>query len=541
MDSSAHKDSDFGEDGRVIDRSGDIDQRPPEERVTSKVVAIHGLRPPQQEIASTPPAETPFPPHTPPHPSSQELSAVARRLQKELDTRCDKAAAQLEALMRKVEAQEKRCVPPKLDNELQQIRFQRQKVLIAHGPALAARLGTERSRLADLVHFKSANGLLRDAHYPSSPLLSIGILAVLILLEAGINGVLFAESSDQGLFGGWLEALVLAVTNIGSAFLFGRLVLPQLHRKSSVLKTAAAILCLVCLAGIVAVNLLGSHYRDYKTMLAARDAAKPSPVKLEMPAAAAAKQRGTEAGGRKTSVATANPVHPPAEKDDLKEQLALKNFAAAPFAFDSFLSFFLFVIGLCGAAIAAGDGYKLDDPFPGYGRRHRRYTEAQAETAETLRRILVHSNAIMTGNFQWVSGKIENFSQEMAELLALHHAHASERKILQESLDAAAVDAEAEFARHGRLINKVPSQPLCESFAFGVTALPGVPDKQIKFYETQDKKLKALQKNLHKDRSDVLGMFEAASGEFQRLLLDASQESLKAAGTVSTLPQDEIR
>ena len=46
------------------------------------------------------------------------------------------------------------------------------------------------------------------------------------------------------------------------------------------------------------------------------------------------------------------------------------------------MSFFLFVIGLCGASIAALDGYKLDDPFPGYGKRHRKYAAARQQAQE---------------------------------------------------------------------------------------------------------------------------------------------------------------
>ncbi|MGA7324983.1 MAG: hypothetical protein WBX25_10990, partial [Rhodomicrobium sp.] len=56
----------------------------------------------------------------------------------------------------------------------------------------------------------------------------------------------------------------------------------------------------------------------------------------------------------------------------------------APFTFDSFLSFFLFAIGLCCACIAALDGYKFDDPFPGYGKCQRRYAEARARSTSML-------------------------------------------------------------------------------------------------------------------------------------------------------------
>jgi hypothetical protein len=217
------------------------------------------------------------------------------------------------------------------------------------------------------------------------------------------------------------------------------------------------------------------------------------------------------------------------EKERAQEREAIGRLFAAPFAFTSFMSFFLFVIGLCGAAIAALDGYKLDDPFPGYGKRHRRYLEARAQSADALRHILGQSNAIMTGSFQSIGRKIESFAQEMSTLLALHHAYAGDHKALQDSLEEAAQDAEAQIARHDRLINKVPSLEGRESYAIGVKQLPPLSEKQIKFYESQDKKLKALQKSAQKEQNDVLGVFEAASADFQKLLADASQASLQIA------------
>src|SRR5262249_13316763 len=197
-----------------------------------------------------------------------QLAEIAQRLQKELDKRYARAKSQLDALSQKIEGQEKRCSAPKLEGDLQQIRFQRQKILIANGPLLADRLREERSRLADLENFKTINGLVRDAHYPSSQMLAFGVLAILVLLEAGINGVLFADSSDQGLFGGWLEALVLAITNVGAAFLFGRAVLPQLHRRGFLMKAGAAALSVAGLTALVAVNLIGAYYRDFKAAAA---------------------------------------------------------------------------------------------------------------------------------------------------------------------------------------------------------------------------------------------------------------------------------
>ncbi len=522
-------------DGRVIDRSGDIDQRPPEERSGKDCANVVSFRREERPCQLPVPAAlyvaAPLPAQgfkAPP----RELADIAQRLQKDLDKQYSKAKSQLETLTQKIEAQERRCVPPKLDGDLQQIRFQRQKLLIANGPALADCLREEKSSLASLESFKAEHRLTRDAHYPSSPLLAFGILSMLVIMEAGINGVLFADSSDQGLFGGWLEALVLSITNVGAAFLFGRMVLPQLHRRGPGVKAGAFVLCLAGVAAILAINLVGAHYRDFKSE-AGPDPAPPILLKHEASLTLGGAKPGPSAAtprrAAKPAPAESPAPAPIAENERSKEREAVGKLLRSPFAFDSFMSFFLLVIGLCGAAIAALDGYKLDDPFPGYGKRHRKYAAARLHSAGALQRILGQSNGIMTGNFQAINRKIESFAHEMSALVNLHQAHAGDRKALQDGLLEAAEDAEAQIAAYDRLLNKVPGPEAGEVYSVAVKTLPSLSEKQVKFHETQERKLKALQKAAQKEQGDVLDLFEAASADFQKLLANASRSSLQAA------------
>lgn len=520
-----------GECERVIDRSGDIDQRPLEERTGKESASPISLTLP--ELQNRQPQRAIQPHRLPPpaqrsEPQDQQIASLAKRLQMDLDKQYARARSHLEALAQKIEAQEKRCPPPKLDGDLQQIQFQRQKLLIANGPALADYLREEKSRLADLENFKAANRLTRDAHYPSSPALAFGILSVLILLEAGVNGVLFADSSDQGLFGGWLEAIVLSIANVGAAFLFGRLILPQFHRRSLAAKTGALFLSLAGAAALIAVNLAGAHYRDFKTAVANLEAPAPAALRITAPAGA---QKPASAGKPAKAAPAETPAPPQAQsadRENAKEREAIARLFANPFAFGSFMSFFLFAIGICAASIAALDGYKFDDPLPGYGKRHRKYAAARAQSTQALRRILSQSNAIMTGSFQAIGRKIENFAQEMSALLGLHHAYAGDHKAFQDGLEEAAREAEDEIAAYSRLI-KAPGRETREIYAIAFKQLPALREKHVKFYETQEKKLKALQKSAQKEQADVLGIFEEATADFQKLLADASRSSLQAA------------
>ncbi len=533
MGSPSETAPDFDDSDRIIDRSGDIDQRPPEERRGREISRVLPFPPHRAEGDAhrdlqhyDPPAPPASRPQTPP----AGLPELAQRSQKDLDKQFLKAKSSLEVLSQRIEAQEKRCLPPKLDDDLQQIRFQRQKVLIANGPLLADCLREERSRLADLENFKKENRLRREAHYPVSPLLAFGVLSILVLLEAGINGVLFADSSDQGLFGGWLEALVLSIANVGAAFLFGRMVLPLLHRPGYFLRAGCLVLCLAGIASLAAINLFGAHYRDFRSAQSSLEQPfRPQPVpKHEKLSGLTGARLARKAANAASPLPAISPQAPAAAQARIKESETIRKMFDAPLTFDSFMSVFLFVIGLCGACIAAIDGYKFDDPFPGYGKRHRRYAEARANSTDALRRILNQSNAIMAGSFQAISRKIENFAHEMSALQTLHHAYAGDYKALKDSLEDKARDGEAQLACHVRLANKLPDRDSAELYAIAVKQLPPLSEKQIKFYEAQDKKLKALQKSAQKEQNDVLGVFETASSDFQKLLADASQASLRA-------------
>lgn len=73
----------------------------------------------------------------------------------------------------------------------------------------------------ELRRFRIANGLTREARYRESGLLQIGLIAVAVLFEAGLNGVLFQKTNDLGLAGGAAQALILALVNVSAGLMLG--------------------------------------------------------------------------------------------------------------------------------------------------------------------------------------------------------------------------------------------------------------------------------------------------------------------------------
>ncbi len=534
----------YDDDGeRVIDRSGDIDQRPFEEQNVhaANIVPFRAaLQSEPQTLAPLHRLEDHSAPSTQVlrrHTPAAAVGEVAQRLQRDLDKQFAKAKAHLEALTRLIDAKEKKCVLPRLDGDLQQVRFQRQKTLIANGPALANHLREERSRLADLERFRCENRISRDAHYPASPILGFGILSLLILLEACINGVLFADSSDRGLFGGWLEAMVLAITNVGVAFLVGYIVVPQVNRRAFLPKAGAILLAIAGFAALILVNLFGAHYRDFKAATARteltapvppaprREASLPisgqKPGQADAPASRAAQLSMSDAGLKRFPAAE--------ERSKRSEMEALRRVFQAPFELESFTSFFLLIIGLCAATIAAADGYKFDDPFPGYGKCCRRYAEARARSADALRRIMNQANASIVSSFQSIDRKLETHARDIAELQALHQAYAGDWAAMKNALDDASRSGEDDIACHNRLINKIPDRDTLDLYTLSAPTLPPLNEKYAKFYESQEKKLKALQKAVQKEKNESLGVFDAVSADFEKLLAEVAKASLQTA------------
>jgi hypothetical protein len=525
---------------RIIDRSGDANQLPEADRIRElqaqgKSVSVGAAR----ELRVLPPRISAHlirdAPRSP-GPVSDRSVAEAVRLQSRLDAAWTQAKGKLDGLSDKIAAQVKRCVPPKLDDDLQLLRFERCKVLVAHGPHLRGLVKAEKAALTDLNEFRARHGLTREPHYPASAILGIGLLLTLILIEAGINGVLFAGTSEQGLIGGWLEAFVLAVANVGVAFLLGRLVLPLFHMPGAFRKATAFVIAASGVAVVIAINLGGAHYRDFRARVGQAEIASmqtktaaPSHTIVPIPALPAAKagqpsaKPAVRSEPASSSPSTAKPT-PALPTEDAAIARALAN----PLQLDSFASFFLVIIGLCGAAIACFDGYRMDDPFPGYGRRHRRYAKAREETAAALRKVVAETEKVVDGPAKTVARTIDAYANEIASLQQLHHQYANEKVALKQEMDRAQASAERELASVQRLAKELPG-PDTEVLTLAVKPLPDLPASHVQNLESHERRLKTLQRSLAKERNALMSLFDLASTGIEQVLAEAAGLEKEAA------------
>lgn len=198
-------------------------------------------------------------------------------------------------------------------------------------------------RKQDIEKFKAKNSITREASYPNSKILYIGIIMVILLSETSLNAYFFAKGNELGLIGGAAQALIISLINVVSAFFLGGYLVKKLNlvKKTPVMKYGVLVTLLVFAIVIIFFNLLVGHLR----------------VQL----------------GIDPDAAYVN---------------AIKTFAENPFGLNEFDSIILVLVGLLSFLIAFTDFYKMDDEYPGYGALDRKYQDALIDFNELKEELL---------------------------------------------------------------------------------------------------------------------------------------------------------
>ena len=194
-------------------------------------------------------------------------------------------------------------------------------------------------RRAELDTFMRRHGLQREADYPSPSgrVLLAGLLVLMVALEGLANAFFFAQGLGSGLVGGFVEAALFAALNVGVAYLFGRVGLRQIAHARPARRLVGLASLAAALVAMAVIALAIAHLRD---ALAADSADAPA--------------------------------------------AALRSLRAAPFELAGLASWALAGVSIVFAGTALADGWKSDDPYPGYGRLDRRTRLAGDDHAAEL-------------------------------------------------------------------------------------------------------------------------------------------------------------
>jgi len=180
--------------------------------------------------------------------------------------------------------------------------------------------------------FRTRHGLARPARQPRHRGLGLALLAFFVTIESALNGLFFAEGAEAGLLGGTAVALSVSVVNVVLlGAVLGFFPARWANHRNIAIKSAGMLLVVLGIVAILIVNAFIAHYRDAYERLG--DA-----VVLR----------------------------------DVWAQLV-----AAPADLVRLQSWLLFLLGLGFAGLGFAKGYRLDDPYPGYGLIDRRRDEAE--------------------------------------------------------------------------------------------------------------------------------------------------------------------
>lgn len=225
---------------------------------------------------------------------------------------------------------------------------------------------------SECVTFKSKHKIDRAADYPESRFLHLSILLIIFAVESVINAVFFARGSDFGLIGGWIVAMQYAGVNLAVAFAIGLLLVRNIHHVSWANKILGWLGLAALIVEIVAFNLFVGHFREIF-----------------------------------------------ATEPELAQGLAKDAFLANPFGLDTAESILLFAVGVLFAIIAAIDGYRFDDKYPGYGRISRRLDKASEEYLEEKQQIKTYLADLRDETVNSLDDVRDGVLQKQDELLDL--------------------------------------------------------------------------------------------------------------------------
>ena len=187
-------------------------------------------------------------------------------------------------------------------------------------------------RKEDLADFRQRNRLRREPSYPTGlkKTLMWALIFVVLLVEAVLNGSFLAVGAETGFVGGVSVALVVAALNVLPAFWWFGPFSRHLRHVNLWWQGLAAMSVAGYASWLLVLNLALAHYRELSGALA---------VNIE--------------------------------------SQVVDRMLGDPFGLADAQSWLLFGMGIFFSLIAFGDGYALDDAYPGYGERHRAMIEVR--------------------------------------------------------------------------------------------------------------------------------------------------------------------
>jgi len=246
------------------------------------------------------------------------------------------------------------------------------------GVAINSLASQARVAKENLEIFKRVNGLDREPVYSESWRNIWGpfLIVFLFVFEVVLNGAL-VSGVVEGLIGGVAISITVATINVVLSVIVGKNLFPQLNRVQTLArKLGVTFVCILYGLSIIYLNLVFGVFRS--TALELRNV------------------RSWEDVGTAQTVVS-----------------ALKPWESLPYLTD-IPSLFVIGAGITFAIIAALDGYRLDDPYPGFGDVNRKFTEALKPFEEAKTNITNKVLRIIDDSSNLMESRITEFESKLA-------------------------------------------------------------------------------------------------------------------------------
>jgi hypothetical protein len=296
----------------------------------------------------------------------------------------------------------------------------------------------------ELRDFRAKHKLKRSARDPANRFTTLGLLFLLIGVEAAINGVFFAKGSEFGLVGGIVTAIGISFANVSVAFILGLVPMRWMNHRNYFVKLIGLSFTLAGLGSLVALHGFAAHYRDA--------------------IAAVGEDRALGA--------------------------ATATLLKTPFALGDLNSYYLFGIGIIWAIAAIWKGYNNDDPYPRYGAYYRRAALARNEYSDEHSALFDELNEIKEKTVAAIKAgtqRIPLFPQQAAQIRSERTGHLQAFGAYESSIQTAANQLLARYRdgnvarrnspapRHFDTSWNLPRSFLTDATVLTATSEPAVP------------------------------------------------------------------
>ncbi|SHF02197.1 hypothetical protein SAMN04487965_1188 [Microbulbifer donghaiensis] len=209
----------------------------------------------------------------------------------------------------------------------------------------------------DLEIFRHRNGLTRDAIYRESKILHYSVIFFIVIFETALNSFFLSKGSELGLVGGFFQAFIISLVNLGLAAFAAVALRNTFHR--NIARKLSALLVFAAIGAIATAFVLGvGHYREA----------------LEV-----------------------NPF--------IASKLAVLNLLGDPFGIHDFNSWIMVIVSAIALILLTAKFFVVDDRYPGYTAMTRRLTKLQDQWARSCAVAIDEINEVAEVSQQELSDK----------------------------------------------------------------------------------------------------------------------------------------